>query len=204
MHGDDHEPGTGHSSASLAGSSRNRADAPLHHAQALKNGLKPGEICWVVAHCRPGGAGARYGEGRVEREADLDRGSRLVTLIKIRDGGRQPKMRIRMTSVGLDRPSTPRDRLLPAPEVELREACVGHPEVRERIAGAQAQRLDDVSLRFFGATDENLAKADKGMSVDEISIQRQRMLTFGNALRGALGCDTNIFQTHLAKRMVRD
>ena len=44
-----------------------------------------------------------------------------------------------------------------------------------------------MSLCFFGATDENLTKSDNGMGGGEISIQRQRMFTFGDALRGALG-----------------
>ena len=44
-----------------------------------------------------------------------------------------------------------------------------------------------MSLCFFGATDTNLTTSDRGMGVGEISIQRQRMFTFGDALRGALG-----------------
>ena len=39
-----------------------------------------------------------------------------------------------------------------------------------------------MSLGFFGATDKNLAKSDRGMGGGEISIQRQRMFTFGDAL----------------------
>ena len=62
-----------------------------------------------------------------------------------------------------------------------------HPDVSHRVARTEAQGLDNVSLRLFGATDENLTKSDKGMGVGEISIQRQRMFTFGDALRGALG-----------------
>ena len=53
----------------------------------------------------------------------------------------------------------------------------------QRIARTEAQGLADVSLCFFGATDENLTKTDKGMGLGEISIQRQRMFTFGDALR---------------------
>ena len=61
-----------------------------------------------------------------------------------------------------------------------------------------------MSLGFFGATDENLAKSDNGMGVGEISIQRQRMFTFGDALRGALGEYIDKSQQHMATRMVRD
>ena len=42
-----------------------------------------------------------------------------------------------------------------------------------------------MSLRFFGAADKNLSKSDSGMGAGEISIQRQRMFTFGDALHGA-------------------
>ena len=40
-------------------------------------------------HRRPGGAGAGDGEGRVERETGLDRGTRLVKSTKLREGGGQ-------------------------------------------------------------------------------------------------------------------
>ena len=47
--------------------------------------------------------------------------------------------------------------------------------------------MEAASLRFFGATDKNLTESDRGMGVGEISIQRQRMFTFGDAIRGTLG-----------------
>ena len=66
------------------------------------------------------------------------------------------KICMRIISVGLDRPSKPRDRLLPTAEVELRNARVSHPDVSHRIARTEAQGLGNVSLCFFGATDKNL------------------------------------------------
>ena len=72
------------------------------------------------------------------------------------------------------------------------------------IARTEARCLADMSLCLFGATDENLTKSDKGMSSGEISIQRQRMFTFGDALRSALGIDADMSQRHMAGRMVRD
>jgi|SRR5271165_2300371 len=89
-------------------------------AQAVENLLSLDQECRVVAHRRPGGAGARDGEGRVEREASLDGGMRLVESTKLREGGAQHKMWLRIISVGLDRPSKPRDRLVPAAELVLR------------------------------------------------------------------------------------
>ena len=128
------------------------------------------------------GAGAGDGEGRVERETGLDCGTRLVKSTKLREGGGQIKMCDRIISVGLDRPSIPRNRLLVTAEVELRHARDIHPDVSHRIARTEAQGLGNVSLCFFGATDKNLTKSDKGMGAGEISIQRQRMFTFGDAL----------------------
>ena len=77
--------------------------------------------------------------------------------------------------------------MLVTAEVELRKARDGHPDVSHRIARTEAQGLGNVSLCFFGATDKNLTKSDNGMGDGKISIQLQRMFTFGDALRGALG-----------------
>jgi hypothetical protein len=44
-----------------------------------------------------------------------------------------------------------------------------------------------VCFCFFGATDMELTNSDKAVSVGQISIQRQRMLAFVDALCGALG-----------------
>ena len=118
--------------------------------------------------------------------------------------GQQKNTLARIISIGLERPSTPRNRLLVEVEVVLRHARDSHPGVRRRIAWAEAQGLANVSLCFFGATDKDLTKSDHGMSVSEISIQRQRMLTFGDALRSALGANLDKPQQHMAKRMVRD
>ena len=88
--------------------------------------------------------------------------------------------------------------------MELRHARVSHPDISERIARTEPQRLSNVSLGFFGATDKYLTKSDSGMSVGEISIQRQRMFTFGDALGRALGEHFDNSQPHMAMRMVWD
>ena len=59
---------------------------------------------------------------RVEREAGLDGGMRLVQATKLGEGGSQMKICQRIISIGLDRPPKPRDRLLVTAEVELRDA----------------------------------------------------------------------------------
>jgi hypothetical protein len=62
-------------------------DYGLTHA--FENRLKLGQICRVVAPRRPGGADAGDGVGRVESEASLDGGIRLIKSTELREGGRQ-------------------------------------------------------------------------------------------------------------------
>jgi hypothetical protein len=61
-----------------------------------------------------------------------------------------------------------------------------------------------VSFRFLGVPNQSLAKADRGVGEDEISIQSQRKLTFGDALCGAPGEDLDMSQHPQRKRMVGD
>ena len=87
----------------------------------------------------------------------------------------------------------------------LRHALVpGHPRIGHRIARAEPQGLSDVSVRFISATDENLAQSDRGVGRGEISIEFQRMLTFGDALSRALGQYLDKSQKHMGGRVVRD
>ena len=81
---------------------------------------------------------------------------RFLQSTELREGGGQPKICQRIVSVRLDRPSTPRVRLLPTAEVELRDARGSHPDVSQRIAWIEAQGLLNVSLCFFGATGRTL------------------------------------------------
>src|SRR5271165_7536869 len=118
-------------------------------AQALKNALILGQIRWVVAPCRRGGAGAGDAVGWVDRKAGRDRGTRLVNSTELGESGGQPKIWSRIVSVSLDRPSTPRDRLLVTGEVGLPKARHIHPEVSQRIARTEAQGLSNLSLCFL-------------------------------------------------------
>jgi hypothetical protein len=72
------------------------------------------------------------------------------------------------------------------------------------IARTEAQGLGNVSLCFFGAAYKNLSQPNSKMGVGEISIQLQRVLTFGDALCGALGQYVDKSQQPMAARMVRD
>ena len=83
-------------------------------------------------------------------------------------GGRRPiEICYRIVSVGLDRPSKLRSRLLVTAEAIFRYARVSHPDVSHRIARTEAQGLTNVSLGFFGPTDKDLAISDIRMGVGE-------------------------------------
>ena len=122
----------------------------------------------------------------------------------MRERGAHHEMRMRKIWVGFDRPSRPRDRLLPAAELVHRGACVGHPNISHRIPRTKAQGLKDVSLRFFGATHEKLANPNSEVSGGKIPIQRQRMFTFADALCSAACVDADKSQHQMAVCMVRD
>ena len=125
-----------------------------------KIGLKLGQIRRVIAHSRRSSAGAGDGKSRVERETGLGGGTRLVELTKLRQGCGQRKIRLRRISVCLNRSAKPRRRLLPTAEVELRYARVSHPDISQRVARTEPQRLANVRLCFFGATDISLTSSD--------------------------------------------
>ena len=76
----------------------------------------------VVAHRGPVDPGAGDGEGRVEREAGLDRGTRFIKPAKPREGGGQMEMSLGIISIGLDRAPTPQDGLLAIAQVIFRDA----------------------------------------------------------------------------------
>jgi hypothetical protein len=125
---------------------------------------------------------AGYGEGRVERETGLGCGIRLVESTKLGRRGGQVKVCDRIISVGFDRSAKPRNGSFIIAEKGLRIACKILPCMGIGIARAEAQRLADMSLRLFGATDENFAESDKGMGAGKVSILAQDLLKF------LLGC----------------
>ena len=147
---------------------------------------------------------AGNGEGSVERETGPDCGMRLDPSAEVREGGGQVKICNCIISIGFNCPSGPRGGLLPIAEMELRRARVVHPSVSQRVARAEAQSLNKVKLGFFGVADANLSNANKVMGAGEISIQRQRVFAFGDALRGAPRQNVDISQVHMAAGMVRD
>ncbi len=95
-----------------------------------------------------------------------------------------------MLADNFDWPRSPAEttrRLAPTAEVELRVARNRNPDVSHRVARTEAQGLANVSLCLVGATNQDLTNSDIGMGEGEISIQVQRVLTFGDALCRAPG-----------------
>ena len=75
----------------------------------------------------------------------------------------------------------------------------------EQISSGPHRFCDAVkfgSHRFFGVTDANLSKSEEVMGAGKISIERQRMFTFGDALCGPAGHHVDKSQEHMARGMV--
>ena len=73
----------------------------------------------------------------------------------------------------------------------------------QRIARTEAQGLRNVSLRFLGVTDINLT-SPISMGAGKISIELQRMFTFGDDLRAAPGVYLDKSQVQMRARVVWD
>src|SRR5215831_71340 len=95
-------------------------------------------------------------------------------------------MREREIAVDIDGAAKPRDRFLILSEMQLGGAGAAHPVMCCDIAGAEAQRLEIVALRFLGPPERSLRHTDQRMGVDEVAIQHERMLEFGDGLRATI------------------
>src|SRR5262249_2883439 len=71
----------------------------------------------------------------------------------------------------------------------------------EYISRAEAEGLLYVCLGLFCATDKPLCQADTCMSVGQISIQRQRPFTFGNALDPSVRQHLGVAQGRMGESM---
>lgn len=164
-------------------------------AQAFEKALlQLGQIRCVVAHRSPGAIRSGDGESPVERQTAHDCGMRLVQSTQLRKRSAQVEVGDRIVSVGLDRSAKPRDGFLISAEKGFRVARKTFPGMGVRIARAEPQGLADMGLSLLGATDENLAKSDKGVRAGEVSIEFQCAFAFGDALRGAFGQDFDVPQ----------
>jgi hypothetical protein len=71
------------------------------------------------------------------------------------------------------------------------------------VARRKAECLVDVSFGFCASTKKNLCAPDQGMSVGQITIQRQRVLALSNALGHAFRKHLHEAQQHVSRNMVR-
>src|SRR4029077_20644795 len=113
-------------------------------------------------------------------------------------------MGLGIIAIGLDRSPTPQDGLLTIAQVVFCDANLCEPRISRHIARAQPKRLVNVSLGFLGAAGKDLAKANEGMRIGKIVIQRQRMLALGDPLDGALRQDLYIAEKRMAAGVVRE
>src|SRR5208282_189449 len=104
-------------------------------------------------------------------------------------------------SVGVDRPSQPRNRLLVVAEMEFRVARGAQLKIGQSVAGTKTDRLLDMSLGFLAATDEMFGNTYKTVSEGQISIERECALAFGNAPSGAICEDLDNAHLQMSKSM---
>jgi hypothetical protein len=100
----------------------------VEHAKRFELRLKPRQPGRMVAHRCPGGPRAGPREVRKDRQTRLDCGTRLLETAQLRQRHGQFAIRLKYVAVGLDGPSTPRDRFLPAPKLVVRHGLRGDAE----------------------------------------------------------------------------
>ena len=96
----------------------------------------------------------------------------------------------------------PRDRFLVGAELQLGEARKHHPNKGVRIARTEAECLLDMGLGLRAATEKILGETDARVRVGQISIQRQCLLAFSNALGRAVGEHLDDAQKPVGQRML--
>ena len=89
-------------------------------------------------------------------------------------------------SVDLDATAQPSDRFLVGMSCNLAMPTNIIQLVSEDIARREAKRLVDMGLGLLAATEKIFGKTDERVRAGQISIQRQRLLAFGDALSRAV------------------
>jgi hypothetical protein len=102
------------------------------------------------------------------------------------EGGGENEMIQWKVSVGVNRPSQPRNRLLVVAEMNLSVARGTQPKVGQSVTRTKSDRLLDMSLGFLAATDEMFGDTDKTVSDSQISIEREGSLAFCDPPSGAI------------------
>ena len=137
-----------------------------------------------------------------EGQARLSLGVRLWKAPEARQSGREKEVGAWKTRIGFDGTAQPGDRLLLAAKAKFSRCGDEKPKVCVCVAGAEAQRLLDVSLGALGLAELNFAVAYRRMRASQISIQLQRPLALPDALSGAVGGDLDNSQGQMGDCVV--
>src|SRR5208282_2761028 len=129
-------------------------------------------------------AEARDGEIWMERHSRANRASRFLQPTQERQGAGEEILCCGMISIDLNGAAKTGGRLFVAAERELRDADENQPGTEIIVAGTETDRLFNMGLGFFEASDKNLGETDYCVSVGQVRVQRQRTFTFGDSLRG--------------------
>src|SRR5580704_11038542 len=135
---------------------------------AFGDALALGEKHDIVAF--DAGAKAFDGELRVDGESRFHLRARLVEPAEMGETGGEKEIRPVSVAVGVDRLSQPPYRCLVFAEIGLCQAGLVKPLRDSRVAGAQAQRLQDMSLGLLRLTNEHARKASAGPRARVIRI----------------------------------
>src|ERR1700733_7429717 len=145
---------------------------------------------------------APEGEPRIEGKPGLDFGSRFIEPPKLHQHGSHIETSGRIVWVQFLGPVIQAERRLVVAEIPLGEGDIGDPNIGFRIVRTNAQRLQFMVLGFLGMTVEQFCETNHRVRGSQIRIQRQRALTFGNALGRALGLHFDSTQTIVRPRVV--
>src|ERR1700730_18699005 len=177
---------------------------PLRHpgqAHALIDALAPGEVARMVAHGE-GGEAADV-EVRIERKSCWYGSPRLVQHAETRQSSRKTEMHDGVVPVCVEAPAQPDDSFGIKVELHLGEANPRHPSGGQGIARRKEECLLNVAFGFLATAEKILGKTDERMGVGKISIQRQRLLKFTNALIRSFRKHLHAAQGQMGQSVVR-
>jgi hypothetical protein len=140
----------------------NRLRLALRHSgqtHAFDHPLTAREEVRIVAFS--GGLETLDREVGVDGEARFDLLPRIIGLAKMRETSGQIKEGPGIVAVGVDRLSQPARCGFIFTEVSLCRASMKVPKERVRIAGAKAQRFQDMSLSLLRPADENTGQTSR-------------------------------------------
>ena len=112
-------------------------------------------------------------------------------------------MRRRQISIGLDAATEPGYRLSVGIELNLGVADIEQPAESVDIARREAKCFVDMEFGLGTATNQILGQADVCISVGQISIERERLLAFFDAVRCAIGCNFDAAKNQVSRSVLR-